>query len=59
MAKLCPSAPIKEFDDDNNETTQETDHLFMNRNGLLNTIKVPQNLSNLTKRLPKSNYSLK
>lgn len=30
----------------------------MNKNGLLNTIKVPTNLAALTKRLPKANYSL-
>lgn len=29
-----------------------------NKFDLLNTIKVPQNLAQLTKRLPKSNYSL-
>lgn len=29
------------------------------KNELLNTIKVPQNLAQLTKRLPKSNYAKK
>jgi hypothetical protein len=33
------------------------DENLMNKNGLLNTIKVPTNLAALTKRLPKANYS--
>jgi hypothetical protein len=37
---------------------EEIDESLMNKNGLLNTIKVPTNLAALTKRLPKANYSL-
>ena len=36
---------------------EENDESLMNKNGLLNTIKVPHNLASLTKRLPKANYS--
>lgn len=36
---------------------EEIDENLMNKNGLLNTIKVPTNLAALTKRLPKANYS--
>lgn len=32
---------------------------MLNQNELLNTIKVPQNLAQLTKRLPKANYAQK
>lgn len=32
---------------------------LLNEKGLLNTIKVPTNLSHLTKRLPKANYNIR
>lgn len=51
MNKLFPqneSRDIVEYDDE---------HQGPNDNELLNTIKVPHNLAQLTKRLPKSNYS--
>jgi hypothetical protein len=38
---------------------EEIDEDLLNEKGLLNTIKVPTNLSNLTKRLPKSNYNIR
>ena len=53
MYKLFPSNDSKdivEYDDEKQVN---------NENELLNTIKVPQNLAQLTKRLPKSNYSIK
>ena len=53
MHKLFPSSDSKdivEYDDEKQVS---------NENELLNTIKVPQNLAQLTKRLPKSNYSIK
>lgn len=57
MVKLFPQgehdAGMYEFDENG------IDEDLMNKNGLLNTIKVPQNLASLTKRLPKSNYSLR
>jgi len=37
----------------------ENGEVGINENELLNTIKVPQNLAQLTKRLPKANYSNK
>ena len=37
----------------------ETDASIMNKNGLLNTIRIPNNLAQLTKRLPKSKYTQK
>ena len=37
----------------------ESGDIGINENELLNTIKVPQNLAQLTKRLPKANYSNK
>lgn len=51
MYKLFPSnesRDIVEYDDEQQA---------MHENELLNTIKVPHNLAQLTKRLPKSNYS--
>lgn len=50
MSKLFPSnesRDIVEYDDEHHSEENE----------LLNTIKVPHNLAQLTKRLPKSNYS--
>jgi hypothetical protein len=38
---------------------EEINEDLLNEKGLLNTIKVPTNLSNLTKRLPKSNYNIR
>jgi len=61
MAQVRKRA-IKIFPDDTFDTQdngiynieEETDPALDNE--LLNTIKVPQNLAQLTKRLPKSNY---
>ena len=41
------------------EKSESGDVGGINENELLNTIKVPQNLAQLTKRLPKANYSNK
>lgn len=51
MYKLFPSEETRdlvEYDEDRRPNMD---------NELLNTIKVPQNLAQLTKRLPKSNYN--
>lgn len=64
MAQVRKRA-IKIFPDDTFDTQdngiynieEETDPAIDNE--LLNTIKVPQNLAQLTKRLPKSNYNVR
>ena len=43
--------------DNGTYSVPEESNVSMSKNELLNTIKVPQNLAQLTKRLPKSNYS--
>jgi hypothetical protein len=45
---------------ENNETRMnyvDEETSLLSKNDLLNTIKVPQNLAQLTKRLPKANYA--
>lgn len=57
MQKLYPGEKIQ-FEPMSN-IQEEINEDLLNANGLLNTIKVPTNLSNLTKRLPKSNYNIR
>lgn len=57
MQKLYPGEKIQ-FEPMNN-IQEEINEDLLNEKGLLNTIKVPTNLSNLTKRLPKSNYNIR
>ena len=48
-----------DIDQEYSQTEEEnTKNGMNNTNELLNTIKVPQNLAQLTKRLPKSNYEV-
>ena len=49
--------PDEDFGDSSLYTYDEDTHESTFHNELLNTIKVPHNLAQLTKRLPKSNYS--
>jgi hypothetical protein len=57
MQKLYPGEKIQ-FEPMSN-IQEEINEDLLNEKGLLNTIKVPTNLSNLTKRLPKSNYNIR
>ena len=52
MNKLFPSEDERDLFE-----YEEERRLLNTENELLNTIKVPQNLAQLTKRLPKSNYN--
>lgn len=58
MVKLFPNNEIK-WEEDRGEDEHEQSPVRDQNNILLNTIKVPHNLSNLTKKLPKANYSMK
>ena len=63
MNKLFPEEKSHSGENPNSEMKGDKEYASgssdANRNELLNTIKVPQNLAQLTKRLPKSNYSIK
>lgn len=60
LAKLFPNEYTQGQDgSDIFLITEEEDQDLLNGNGLLHTIKVPTNLSNLTKNLPKANYNIK
>jgi len=58
MAKLFPNNEIQYVSDKILEEKSEADTEVTKNNSLLNTIYVPQNLSQLTKKLPKSNYAV-
>ncbi len=57
IAKLFPDEEQYSSHMESREPTIYDDDQAIPHNELLNTIKVPQNLAQLTKRLPKSNYS--
>jgi len=57
VAKLFPEDDQYSSYMESREPTIYEDDPSTNHNELLNTIKVPNNLAQLTKRLPKSNYS--
>ena len=57
MLKIFPNE--QQYTEANETRTSNFDEetSLLNKNDLLNTIKVPQNLAQLTKRLPKPNYA--
>jgi len=60
MSKLFPNeTPYYDTNEQSMYNIEEETDPMLNKNELLNTIKVPQNLAQLTKRLPKSNYAAK
>ena len=58
-AKLFPEDTAFDNQDNGIYNIEEETDPGLESNELLNTIKVPQNLAQLTKRLPKSNYNVR